>query len=502
MNPVLDKILACTNLPSLPAVALHVIELTSDVNVSLKELSRTIQNDQGLAAKILKTVNSSFYGLRQRCASIDKALVMLGLSPVKSLALGFSLVDSIHDPHGSDGFDYVSYWRRGLYTAIGGRIGAETAGFEIGDEVFLGGLLQDVGMIAMHRALGEEYTQVLVASAKDHRALVKWELQLLDLQHPDVGAMLASRWRLPEELVMPVKYHERPGAAPAKCVDHVRFVGLGNLVHDVLTNEDASPALRSLYEKAKAWYRLDVGAVDRIVNAASDAAREMASLFSLDIGPYTNAGEVLAEAGTRSVAMVREAPDGSSVMSSTQEGSVLAGSDHDALTGALGPVGFDTAIREGFRLATEAEESLAIVQVVIDGYQHIAAEQGDGADIEAVMGVCGLLKREYEGHGGVVCRVAPGSFAVVLPCMGRLTATGLAESFLEDLRRLAPSWTSPATNEPLRVSTSIGIAALDPDTRAIFTEPGKLVMACAKAMRATQAAGGASVRVFQPRAAA
>ena len=98
MNPVLEEILSCPNLPSLPAVALRVIELTSNVNVSLKELAETIQNDQGLATKILKTVNSSFYGLRQRCSTIDKAIVMLGLSPVKSLALGFSLVESIDDP--------------------------------------------------------------------------------------------------------------------------------------------------------------------------------------------------------------------------------------------------------------------------------------------------------------------------------------------------------------------------------------------------------------------
>lgn len=502
MNPVLEKILACPNLPTLPAVALRVIELTSDVDVSLKELARTIQNDQGLAAKILKTVNSSFYGLRQRCASIDKALVMLGLSPVKSLALGFSLVDSIHDPHGGAGFDHVAYWRRGLYTGVGGKIAAEVAGYEIGDEVFLGGLLQDVGMIAMHRALGKQYEQVLKASARDHRSLVRWELQLLDLQHPDVGAMLAARWRLPDELVLPVRFHERPSAAPTGCVDHVRFVGLGNLVHDVLTNDEPSRALRSLYERASAWYKLEIGEVDQIVSRASDAAREMASLFCLDIGPYTNAEAVLAEASSRSVALLREVGEGASILATSQEGSVLAGSDHDALTGALGPIGFDTAIREGFRIAAQNDEPLALVQVVIDDFDSLAGEQGDGADIEAIMAVCGLLKREYEGHGGVVCRVAPGTFAVVLPGMGRLTATSLAESFMNDLAGFGVRWTSPSTGEPLRVSTSIGIAALEPDTREILNEPGRLVMACAKAMRATQDAGGASMRVFQPRAAA
>ena len=501
MNPALDKILACPNLPSLPAVALQVIELTGDVNVSLKELSRTIQNDQGLSAKILKTVNSSFYGLRQRCGTIDKALVMLGLSPVKSLALGFSLVSSIDDPADSGQFDYMAYWRRGLYTGIAGKIVADHAGFEFSDEVFLGGLLQDVGMIAMYRALGDRYIEVLAAAGKDHRKLVKFELQLLDLQHPDVGAMLVQRWKLPEELSMPVKYHERPTATPASCADHVRCVGLGNYVHDILTNKDPSTPLRNLYDKAMAWYKLDSTTVDEIVEKSSEAAREMATLFKLDIGPYTDANAVLAEAGKHSVALVKEAPGDSSVMSHAK-GSVLEGSDSDPLTGAVGPSGFETAIREGFRFASENDDELAIVQVVIDGYDTLEAEHGDGADIEAVMGIAGLLKRVFEGHGGVVCRAAPNTFAVVLSGMGRLTATSLAELFAEDLARSASAWTAPATDKPLPISTSIGIAALEGDSRHVFTQPGKLVLASAKAIKAAQAAGGGNMRVFQPKAAA
>ncbi|MBK7404167.1 MAG: HDOD domain-containing protein [Phycisphaerales bacterium] len=359
MNPILESILACPNLPSLPAVALRVIDLTADVNVSLKDLSQTIQNDQGLAAKILKTVNSSFYGLRQGCSTIDKALVMLGLSPVKSLALGFSLVASIDDPSDKGAFDYVGYWRRGLYTAVAARLIANRAGVDIGDEVFLGGLLQDVGMVAMHRALGERYSAVLEATRGNHRELVRQELQQLDLQHPDVGAMLVQRWKLPAELVMPVKYHERPSASPGSCADHVRCVGLGNLVHDVLTVRDAGPALRSLYERGKGWYRLESDVVEEIVSASAEASREMAGLFRLDVGPYTDASSVLTAASNRVVALAREAPGESSVSSHAPEGSVFAATDFDPLTGVMGPRGFESAIREGFRFALESNEPVA-----------------------------------------------------------------------------------------------------------------------------------------------
>lgn len=501
MNETLDSILSCPNLPSLPAVAVRVIELTSDVNVSLKELARTIQNDQGLSAKILKTVNSSFYGLRQRCASIDKALVMLGLSPVKSLALGFSLVASIGQSSGG-AFDYRAYWRRGLYTAVASKLFAQRAGFEFGDEAFLGGLLQDVGMVAMHRALGGEYEAVLRSAGADHRDLVACELGAFDLQHPDVGAMLVARWRLPDELVLPVKYHERASAGPGACAEHVRCVGLGNLVHDVMTDSEPGEAMRALYERARAWFRLDTTAVEELVVAARDAAKEMAGLFNLDVGAYGDAEAVVAEARSRAVALAKESPGSSSVMSRAQEGSALSGSSFDPLTGAVGPAGFERAIREGFRYATENEDSLALVEVVIDGHAGLLAAHGEGADIEAVVGVTALLKRAFEGHGGVVCRVGDDTFAVVLPSMGRLTAGGLAESFLEDLERACTAWTAPATGEPLPVTVSVGIAAVEEDTRHVLTEPGKLVLACARALQSSKAAGGATLRVFQPRAAA
>lgn len=506
MNPDLEKILACPNLPSLPAVALQVIELTADVNVSLKELARIIQNDQGLSAKVLKTVNSSFYGLRQRCTTIDKALVMLGLSPVKSLALGFSLVDSINEAEQGGDFDYVAYWRRGLFTGVAGKIIAERAGLEIGDEVFLGGLLQDVGMIAMYQGLGERYVEVLRAAGDDHRALVEHELKMLDLQHPQVGAMLVERWKLPQELSLPVNFHERPSAAPKSCVDHSRFVGLGNYVHDVLTLPDASQPLRLLYEKAKAWYKLDVQTIDEVVTSVGEAGREMASLFKLDIGAYTDASAVLAEAGKRAVSLVKEThshPETEPANAAAQQdGSVLAGSDIDPLTGSLGPAGFETAVREGFKFATEQEESLALVEIVIDGFDQLTTTFGDCADDEAVMGIAGLLKLQFDGHGGAVCHVSPGTFAVVLPGMGRLTAVGLAEQFSKDLARSMTDWLAPASGEPLKFSTSIGVAAIEDGTREIFTEPRRLVLACAKAIQASQAAGGGSMRVFQPNAKA
>src|SRR5262249_3832394 len=158
--------------------------------------------DQALAAKILRTVNSSFYGLRRPCSTINQALVMLGLSTVKSLALSFSLVASL-GAGAHEEFDFVSYWRRGLYTAVAARLTPEAAGILQDGEASLGGLLQDAGRVAMPKALGRKSLHVLL-SANPHRELARLELAAFETQHPEVGAMLAQRWKLPPDLVMPV----------------------------------------------------------------------------------------------------------------------------------------------------------------------------------------------------------------------------------------------------------------------------------------------------------
>ena len=88
----IDDLLACSSLPSLPTIAVKVLELSRRETTSIEEIAAVVHNDPALTAKVLKTVNSSFYGLAKPCPTISRALSYLGLSTLKSLVLGFSLV--------------------------------------------------------------------------------------------------------------------------------------------------------------------------------------------------------------------------------------------------------------------------------------------------------------------------------------------------------------------------------------------------------------------------
>ncbi|HLO40967.1 MAG TPA: HDOD domain-containing protein [Phycisphaerales bacterium] len=489
---LLEEVLACPSLPSLPAVAVRVIELTADRNVSLKELADTIQNDQGLTAKILRTVNSSYYGLRTRCGSINKALVMLGLGPVKSLALGFSLVASQQiDPR--SGFDLVAYWRRGLYTAVAAKSLAEAAQKNFADEAFLAGLLQDVGVMAMFQALGPRYRRVLMDTGGDHSKLVRLELEAFDMQHPEVGAMLAERWRLPKELVMPVRFHERPTAAPVDCADIVRCVALGNMVHDVLTDAEPSASLKRLYAKAEQWLKITPSVLDDSIKLVAQATKELSNLFKLDTGETKDVEQVLNKAQAQLTQM--RPPVSASASSEDGLAKLLAADANiDPLTGAMARSAFDTAIKWAFGTSKSQGGGVGLVQVSVDSLESAQNRGGTELGDQILVGVATLLHKHFVPLGGVVCRLNGGLFSVVLQGVAKPAVIRATDEFRIDLERGWPGWRTQKGVAADGMSVSVGIASRDPKDAEGVGSPSELIIAAAKAIQRCREDGLIGVR--------
>lgn len=493
---LLEEVLSCPSLPSLPAVALKVIELTSDRNVALERLAETIQNDQGLAAKVLRTVNSSFYGLRTRCSTINKALVMLGLSPVKSLALGFSLVSSLTDENDRE-FDYVAYWRRGLYTAVAARCIAEAARLRWADEAFLGGLLQDVGQMAFYRALGPRYLAVMARTGGDHRKLARCELSELDIQHADLGAMLAQRWKLPDELVLPVKYHERPTAAPAGCVQLVQAVGLGNHAHDALTDPDPADAMRKLYGKAQEWFGIGASDMSGILRRIAEATKEMSALFRLDTGRQVNPDEIVRLANQRLIEVSRDAGRDESGGESL-DALLLDSHQVDPLTGVLTRAEFDATVRRAFQLSRSSGERMSILNVAVEGFRALAERGGAERGDEILIGTAALLRKHFEPLGGAVCRVGTEIFGVVFLGTAVKAVERSAQEFRAEFAPLSAGWTGNAH----ALACAVGLASIEQTPRPVPGNPAELVMAAARAVQDSRAGGCREVRIAPMRAAA
>jgi two-component system cell cycle response regulator len=510
MNPeLLENVLACPNLPSLPAVAGQVIELTSDEEVRLDDLAEVITRDQGLSAKILRTVNSSFYGLRQPCTTIEKSLVMLGLGPVKTLALGFSLVSAV-DTKDGDGFDFQAYWRRGLFAAVGAKCICEAAGMDNDDEAFLIGMLQDIGMVALYKALGTDYTHLLEQVEGDHEKLCRVELTELELQHPEIGAMLAERWKLPPQLTIPIRYHARSTAAPVDHAAATRAVAVANIAHDVLTAEpaDAAPHLKRFYSKMKDWFSIETADADAVLSRINAGTKELTRLFSLDTGSYADADAVIADAQKRMTEIAKQAPRESYGVA-RYEG-VVTPADTDPLTGAVNAKGFDALMNASFREAKLRLQPITVVLITMAGFEEVERLYGQGAIDDVAVSTVVLLNNAFEPLGGVACRRTNDGFAVIVPGSSRPEVAPVAEEFRAAVERSAAAWlpgsasasdAGPSVTGPT-ITAAIGLAAGEGDTLAFYGTPERLVTAASKALDAAGKGGGNLVRVFTPRIAA
>lgn len=495
---LLERVLSAPRLPTLPMVAMRVIELTDKKDVSLKELATTIENDQALASKVLKTVNSSFYGLTKKCTTINQAMVSLGMNAVKTLALGFSLVKMIKDSQ-SEGFDYEDYWQRGVYTGAAARIIATQVRGVDPDEVFLGGILQDVGMIALYQALEKEYVPILTQSGKDHRSLGRFETKIFEMTHADVGALMAQRWRLPELLISLIKFHERPTSSPLDHTNAVRVVALGNVSADLLVGKEPGQNLRKFQERCSQWYAMGPDESDALLRRIGARGKELATLLKVDIGPTPTTEEILSIANDRMVQISLQAERDAEALA-LKNASLEREAVTDSLTGAANRRKFNEDSAEAFAETVRDGSSMAVVFFDADKFKSINDTHGHQAGDAVLVELAMRMSRHFGEEGGLVCRYGGEEFAVVLRGKGRAEAAMIAEKFRAaqagspiDVRETG------AKVEELTVTVSVGVAALEPQTVHAFGNIEQLVRAADQAVYAAKGSGRNCVRVFNPK---
>jgi len=479
---LLQEILASTRLPTPPLIAMRIIELTNDPNTTPADLTELVQADTALSAKILKTVNSAFYGLSSPVASIERAQIMLGMQAIKTLTLGFSLVESLgDDPVG--GFDYVAYWKRSLIAAVCAREIAGEAECMEPEEALLGGLFQDVGVVVLHRTLGQPYDELVALAEGRHREISALELAHYDLTHSTIGATLAERWRFPATLVTPIRYHEQPTAAPRSHQSAVRCIALAGLAASALCEEDSVPALRLYLGKAKTWLGLDGPRAEGALERGSEGAREFAKLLEVNTGTPVNAGAILAEAKDRLVDLSLNDQIGEAVNAMRQ------GLETDPATGFPTRSVFRERMLDAHDRTVEAEGELtvALFEIIPD-----PAGEADPAEAEeTALSFAEVLGQCCEEIGADAGRFQGPTFAMLMPGFTAVAAAGiftkLIEGFEAENRRLGR-----------RAKLAVGCTTLDQDNHRAFSNPQMLLTAAERALDGAKEAGETAVRSFVP----
>ncbi len=230
------------DLPAIPEVVSQVLQLTEDSNVALADVSKVIERDPALTAKLLKVSNSPYYGMKQVVGTLKLALVILGAREVRNIVLGVSVVDSLRDKTTERFFEHMDFWNHSAM--VGGLAKKAGTRFNLGlqGEDFISGLLHDIGKIVMWRQIGRPYEALLAGAGGHSAALIEAEKEAYDFDHADAAAVLAHKWNLPDTLGDALYYHhprEGQSLGDAKDPKLAALVQIANqAAHDNWAAED------------------------------------------------------------------------------------------------------------------------------------------------------------------------------------------------------------------------------------------------------------------------
>lgn len=303
MAAILDP----SRLPTPPAIALQIIQAASRPNCKPAEIIALISRDPALCAKILRAVNSCLYGLTKPVGSLERAIVILGLNPLRSLALGLSLTASQTGMAADSAMK--AYWLSSVSGAILAREIAVRMKHQLPDDDLVAGLLRDLGTILMQRTYPEAW-QTVEQGQRLPGLVCNLEEDVFGLNHADVTAELLRGWQIPEDTVEPIRYHHRPerlkGAPPIRSTRAELLYFVECLTQlDVMT-QDAS-ALDQFLALANDRFKMPQPALVAFLQGVIPKIDAFADLLNLNIGQCPDFARILCEGSEALVRLTVEA---------------------------------------------------------------------------------------------------------------------------------------------------------------------------------------------------
>ena len=214
------------NLPPLPEVTRQLMSVLNNDNASADDVAKVLSSDQALAGKVLKLVNSSFYGVPKEVTTISRAVVILGFTGIRNLALGFGTVETLQKLGG--GIDMNEFWSHGLANGAACQALVPFLPKRMDpEEAFIAGLMHDIGAYVLATAVPDIYKPILEDRAGDRLAR---ESEEIGLTHAQVGQGLLQFWQLPDPFCDAARYHHDVAKATNGERPLTNLVGLADVM--------------------------------------------------------------------------------------------------------------------------------------------------------------------------------------------------------------------------------------------------------------------------------
>lgn len=471
LNELMDRIRKADRLPSLPSVALEVLRLTRNDDVSVEQLARVIQNDPALCAKLLKIVNSSLFGVPREIASVRQATVILGLRSVKVMALSFSVVDVLRVRE-SDEFDMEGYWRRSLSTAVAARLIGKEVAPQLAEEAFVAGLLADIGAFAAWRCSPAEYEPVYRSALEQRQPLWQVEKDRLGGSHAAMSAALLRSWNLPEAICRAVAAHHGEGleSVPQGGALLAHIVHAGALVAEMFCGDTAPSELDAVRERCLHLTGISAAGLEGVFSRLDKYVRETAVLLSVPVGETLSYERLQSEAAAQLAelsvqAEVERATAARSADVAQAEASrlerekreILEVASTDGLTSLANRAAFDKRLEEELSRSRVNGRPLSLILMDVDHFKRFNDTHGHQAG-DAVLRAVAQAVRGVADPDGLVARYGGEEFAVIVLRKAGDELRALAEQ----IRSAIEARTVCHEGKCLRVTASLGAATVRP----------------------------------------
>ncbi|HNW93771.1 MAG TPA: HDOD domain-containing protein [bacterium] len=228
----IERILAkVETVPTLPHLVSKLVQVVTSDASSARDVAKIISLDQAFIARILRLVNSAFYGFPSKIATVTHASAILGFNVIRSLALSITVFDMFRGE--SYGFDRAAFWKHAIGTGVVARALARKVHYREPEEIFIAGLMHDIGKVIEDKFVHDEFLLVLQTVAEKGCSMREAEDEVLGLDHARVGGKVAEKWNLPVMLREVVRYHHNPPADLNTLTEDGKVVGLVHMANIV-----------------------------------------------------------------------------------------------------------------------------------------------------------------------------------------------------------------------------------------------------------------------------
>lgn len=419
----------------------------------MDEVVDVIGRDPALTAKMMKLSNSSMFGMSKKVSSLKQAMMVLGLRTVKIMALGFSLVDSINDESKS-GFDYATYWRRSLSSAIIARQLALIAGDLRSDEAFVGGLLCDVGMIAAARHPDGIYQPVIQRYRDEGGSIRDIEQEVLGITHAQISGMMLSKWSMPEILAHAAAAHHGDGIEEleARTKKLASVLWGASLVAELFCSDIDATQLDAVCKKVMGLVNVTEAQLDPVMEALNEHVRESAEMFKLDISDEVSLDEIR-QAAMMQMAQISYSGEQENKQVSNKLEAMTKSAHLDQLTGVPNRRAFDEKLEAMIGGAATQRGDLGLIMIDIDHFKKFNDTYGHltGDEVLKLVGKC---LEDFSDDSRFAARYGGEEFAIIVADATARSLRQLAEEVRQGISRLRVKH----EDEELNLTASLGAA--------------------------------------------